>query len=513
MKLTVKTLLFAMTALLVSCSADDNDLRVGRGANDVDNESLLPIKLAVGDIPATRASDGLNQGKLPAGSNVTVVIDGKEYTFQTNADNAELTCVSSPVPYYPLDGSSVMIKAYYPAYSGWYNRTTEWNGGMSFDQSTDANYRISDRMQGTVSSSFLDTNGKVISTQNAVPITFKHLMAKVVLKITQPNDGTKITKVTLNSVKGRYKMCNGEYVANSAYFADNNTAGNYTLYTNTAGATGTVVCAGLFPPQTISKDVNFITVTTNENTIYYKLPQSVNFAAGQQYTYTLSTYVDKSGYKVGNVICTDGTMCEYSRVGDKTPVAVICYIGSDTGSATYKHGLALSLKGGISCKMDPSSSNYKNWDNREVYLNSKDDEYTDIDNIPVEDGLIYSGSPYFDYNSTYLKPYWPPYYYARYGFGTAPLGTSNWFLPSAYQWKQCLLSFGKTCSERYNTLVTFFSERGGEKFNSNYYWTCTRKSKYENWVICNSSVSKNGIELRAWYGVSNSANVRAMLAF
>ena len=46
---------------------------------------------------------------------------------------------------------------------------------------------------------------------------------------------------------------------------------------------------------------------------------------------------------VGQVICSDGTVCNYADKGSKTVVAVIVYKGSDTGNSTYNHGLALAL--------------------------------------------------------------------------------------------------------------------------------------------------------------------------
>ena len=485
--------IFACLVLLTSCAADDDRQGVMTAPHPATNSKPIPIKLSIGQASLTRAADGLNQGKLPAGSNVTVVIDGKEYTFQTNADNAELTCVSDPVPYYPLDGSSVKIKAYYPAYSGWYNRTTEWNGGMSFDQSTDANYRISDRMQGTVSSSFLDTNGKVISTQNAVPITFKHLMAKVVLKITQPNDGTKITKVTLNSVKGRYKMCNGEYVANSAYFADNNTAGNYTLYTNTAGATGTVVCAGLFPPQTISKDVNFITVTTNENTIYYKLPQDHTFEAGKSYEFSLSSYVDKTSFVIGNVICSDGSMMPYKSIGNRTPVAIIVYVGPNTGNANYKHGLALSFKT-VGCRLSNRDGG--------VLLSHPVNMTTsgnvlDI-NPPVEDGSVYMDTQHIRRDGTY-GAWWPPFFHVNDKNPTVPSSnTSGWFLPSAYQWKQVMQAMGKSATDINKKFRSLVSSQGipttvAKDYDASSFWTCTQSGNTSfNYLELSSSTCRFG---------------------
>lgn len=471
MKLTVKPFLFAMTALLVSCSADDNDLRVGRGANDVDNESLLPIKLAVGDIPATRASDGLLAENFPSETGVTLVIDGNEYSYKTNEPGQTMTCTSTTAPFYPIDGKSVSIKAFYPPTGdGWYNRTTIWNWGVSADQSSDANYKSSDKMYATVPSSYsgLDADGKVTPTKDIVPLMFYHLMAKVKLTITTPDANTKIYKVTLNSVKTKYKMDCVNCLAYDAYFDTNNTAGVITVYNNANGATGTVTCAAVFPPQTIGTDVNFITVTTTDGTLYYKLPQSVNFTSGQQYTYTLSTYVDKSGYKVGNVICSDGTFCEYSKVGSKTPVAVVVYVGSNTANDKFKKGIAMSLSdawyGNIHWVSNGASKLYNPIQCQ--YINS------------IEDGYSYFKSPWIDEirsGSLYFGAFHAAYVFnnvSKYK-DLVSKGLSGFFLGSSYQWYQVLQSLGGyNNAEAYNKLNNLFTSVGGKAL-SGYYWTCS----------------------------------------
>lgn len=488
MKLTVKSLVFVIATALAACSADDDTPIGGGGDNPVDSH-LLPIKLAVGDAPQTRAADGLLKDNFPSGTDITVVIDGNDYSYKTNEPGKELTCTNNPIPYYAISGKSVSIKAFYPALQGWYNRTSTWGWSVNADQTSDDSYKWSDKMYATVPSSYsgLDSDGKVTPTKNVVPLKFYHLMAKVQLTITTPDANTKIKKVTLNSVKTGYQMDCVNCRAYDAYFDTNNTAGVITVYNNASGATGTVTCAAVFPPQTIGSDVNFITVTTTDATLYYKLPQSVNFVSGQQYAYKLSTYVDKQEMKYGNVICSDGTMCEYSKRGNRTPVAVIAYVGSNTGNSTYCHGLALALSN----------------DGQFIWSTKNQSAHTikgDRTNYPVEDGNIYRSE---NNNSSY------PAFQAAFNHASTPKNTSGWFLPSVYQWQQVIASVGGTATGLHNLLKACGDNTFQPDAYDKHYATCTEF----DYQWCFFLTFRNDYIMYGVYEKKTARNVRAMLAF
>lgn len=506
-----KCTILACIMLLAACGPDDDKPADSNPSmlEPWQNNTPLPVKLTPGEA-STRAADGLMNGNLPSGTSITVVIDGKEYTYQTNDAQTEMTCITTPAPYYPINGQSISIKAYYPtiASGGWYSSTNTWSWCVDKDQSSDTGYRNSDRMYATVSSGYngLDANGKVKPTSNAVPLTFNHLMAKVVLTITQPDDGTKIKEVALGSVKTGYGMDCVNNRAYNAFFWNTNPSGTITLYNNADGATGTVTCAGVFPPQTIGTDVDFITVTTTENTIFYKLPQSVNFAAGQQHQFKLSSYVDKSGYVVGNVICSDGSMIPYKNIGTRTPVAIIVYVGPNTGNANYKHGLAIALKdSGSNYWKNSSSTTINHTIKWAAFSSGTTYKYVKIpaNDVPVEDGSIYMDSQHLKIVSG-LRAF-PAFYYAKNCGYAEPPKTSGWFLPSAYQWQQAYVALG-------TELFSIMSSKGiPEKVgydisNTSMYWSCTQTNSYQakayrdNTFIDCSQAADNLI-------------VRAMLAF
>lgn len=504
-----KCTLLACIMLLAACGPDDDKPADSNPSmlEPWQNDTLLPVKLTPGEA-STRAADGLMNGNLPSGTDITVVIDGQEYTYQANDAQTEMTCITTPAPYYPINGQSISIKAYYPTIGsgGWYSSTNTWSWCVDKDQSTESGYKNSDRMYATVSSGYsgLDANGKVKPTSNAVPLTFNHLMAKVVLTITQPDDGTKIKEVALGSVKTGYNMDCVNNRAYNAFFWNTNPSGTITLYNNADGATGTVTCAGVFPPQTIGTDVNFISVTTTNNTIYYKLPQSVNFTSGQQYNYALSTYIEKEDVKVGNVICSDGTKCAYSQVGSRTPVAVILYVGKDTGSSTYKHGLALALSN--------VTGSWAKWRHDNSSYITQPVLMTSSSSIPVEDGASYRGDPYDSYNSTYATPSYPAFYYANKNNGTAaPPKTSGWFLPSAYQWNQVMNGIGTTDLERISNWKKILSDTKIGTIGNLYFWTCTEQTTSTSYSFY-FNASDGTIKFVA-ESQTNINYVRAMLAF
>ena len=268
----------------------------------------------------------------------------------------------------------------------------------------------------------------------------------------------------------------------NAFFKDSNPSGTIILYNNANGATGTVTCAGVFPPQTIGTDVDFISVTTTENTIFYKLPQSVNFAAGQQHNYALSTKIDKSGIKVGQVLCSDGTFCDYDKRGNKTPVALVVYVG-DTGNSKYNRGLAMALKNyGYQCQWG-----YAGWTNPKYSSPNT--------SIPGEDGSNYR-------TGKYIEGGYPPFGACVNFSPTAPNNTSGWFLPSADQMSIAVQSLNKNNM----ALKSCFSPVGGTNMSSTY-WTCTEYDYYDAIYFVTSSGSLNHAKKTI------AEYVRAMLAF
>ena len=184
---------------------------------------------------------------------------------------------------------------------------------------------------------------------------------------------------------------------------------------------------------------------------------------------------------IGSVVAADGYV--YATIDDvesasKTAVAKICYVGSETGDATYKHGLALALR---------DVSDIKVWcsQNNNTCLGS---QYTavaeakgDLAGIANTDALV---------NNTHTHAAASA---ARgYNGGTHPTGTSEWFLPSVGQWDK---------------MATAVGDYGKLGLNSGNYWSSTEVDAEHAWAVHvdDGSWSTNNKYWDHW--------VRACLAF
>ena len=158
---------------------------------------------------------------------------------------------------------------------------------------------------------------------------------------------------------------------------------------------------------------------------------------------------------IGSVVAADGYV--YATIDDvdnasKTAVAKICYVGSETGDATYNHGLALAL-----------SNDTKQW--CPAGKKCLDSQYTtvaeakgDLAGIANTDALVghavhihAAASAARGYNS-----------------GTHPYGTSEWFLPSVGQWDK---------------MATAVGDYGKLGLNPGSYWSSTEVDAEHAWSV------------------------------
>lgn len=188
---------------------------------------------------------------------------------------------------------------------------------------------------------------------------------------------------------------------------------------------------------------------------------------------------------IGSVVADDGYV--YATIDDvdkasKTAVAKICYVGSETGDATYKHGLALALRDVSENKSWCSKSNI-------ICLGS---QYTteigakgDLAGIANTDVLV--GTTPHSHGDNAAKA-------ARgYNSGTHPTGTSAWFLPSVGQWDK---------------MVTAVGDYGKLGLYSGYYWSSTEVDADNAWSV---NVNDGSWSTDRKYYSDHS--VRACLAF
>lgn len=220
--------------------------------------------------------------------------------------------------------------------------------------------------------------------------------------------------------------------------------------------------------------------------VWYRVKGSGNYAT----TVAMGPKTVYLRKKPGQVICSNGDIVEYSKLGNRTPVAVVVKWGDDTGSSKFTRGVALALK-------DAGNGSTYKWSTESVLRNPV--QYTT--SYPIESGDSYVSSPYN--TDTY-----PAFKAAINNNGTsAPSGTSGWFLPSIYQWDWILYSMGEATDARCNNLRNYFYTRGGTNLTSGKYILCTEKDKSTNVYV--------DIGNQKWSTQSKSATgyVRAMLLF
>ncbi len=195
------------------------------------------------------------------------------------------------------------------------------------------------------------------------------------------------------------------------------------------------------------------TVTATYTGTKKVIGMTVTKRASLVYPIVISEVTDEA--YIGSVVAADGYV--YATLDDvdnasKTAVAKICYVGSETGDATYKHGLALAL-----------SNDTKQW--CPAGKKCLDSQYTtvaeakgDLAGIANTDALVghavhihAAASAARGYNS-----------------GTHPEGTSEWFLPSVGQWDK---------------MATAVGDYGKLGLNLGYYWSSTEGDAENAWSV------------------------------
>ena len=198
---------------------------------------------------------------------------------------------------------------------------------------------------------------------------------------------------------------------------------------------------------------------------------------------------------VGNVIASNGKCYKNNAAtpGGNTAVAMITYLGNDAETnTTYRNGLALALlDASTSYSGSATWSNYTSatcLSNLYTSWSGTGSATTDMAGIANTDALV-SHKNHSHNAATAARNYkWTI---------SNPTGTSEWFLPSAGQWKKMATAAGS-----YNNLRTNVS------MTKEKYWSSTEYSKSYAWISYDTGTSSYTHPAKG-----NSNQVRACLAF
>ena len=282
-------LIAVATAVITSCSSDVEETIVAEKCPvRLSSKSLTGMTRAGQSVQLTQFDNGQQVGIFLAEDNGS----GTAVTTGTNvtAYDQPLTYVSNGsggltnTQYWPQDGNGLHIFGVYPlaaATTAASYSATDVSFSVQADQTTDANYMLSDLMTG------LPTDGNpVVRTTSAVPLTFTHLLTKINVNLTAGDGftqaeiddavvsilGTKLT--TTFDVQGKtVGSASGDATAIAA---------------GTGAATSAIIV-----PQTLAAGASFIQVAVGGGNYIYKLDAATTFAAKNRYTFNLT--VNKTG--------------------------------------------------------------------------------------------------------------------------------------------------------------------------------------------------------------------------
>ena len=279
---------------LTGCSnelAEQQQAGAAGGAAGATEVEIVPS--FVGQVSGlTRAADNLNTSTTGFSSTTEtarIFVDGGSYdaTFTEYAYTGNGTSLTAPTPAptFPVQSTVTSVNVY-----GWYPALdTSKSFSIQGDQSSDAYYVKSDLMLANQvqCEREVDSSDKTAwRVKTAAALQFRHVMAKA--KITFKSvDGTKITAVKLKNIYPTVAIDDATKTA-LAIGAASGSAGDVTLWTGEKTDNTDQVACGVFPPQSIAANTNFIEVVTDAGSVYYTVGAAAKaFEGGKEYAVTI----------------------------------------------------------------------------------------------------------------------------------------------------------------------------------------------------------------------------------
>ena len=335
-----KGLLFLLPMMMAACSADEliemSDSVVRNGGDSQVTEEMMPVPFLIGidedgSIPldsdaATRAGTGVQASTFAYATSAESWSkvglfwdkgDNTAYTAYVYNTTANSTNLSGNAIYF-ASSSQTMCNIYgvYP-----YDSSNTASFSIQTNQATDVNYAKSDLLlitaPGTSTRSRKDGGTTTWNDASNAAVTFKHVMAKMILNVTA-GTGVTISKVELlnvmptvdftttgnNTTTDGLTRSDSKKVTAVGLKLQGSTAGQYargsagavTVH-STSFTNSTQNVAAVIPPQNISG--NFIKITTTAGDVYYDLGSTAKtFTGGQTYTVTLNVTQQQVGKTV-----------------------------------------------------------------------------------------------------------------------------------------------------------------------------------------------------------------------
>ena len=268
----------ACTAAILTTAACSTDI------SPVDDPGEVKIMLTANVGSTTRTTTtNLNVSHIAQGTdNVGVFIqkegatsaDGLLYNIAYSSDGSGGLTASTSSIYFPMDGSRVNIYACAPRIS-----TSSPDENVTFsiatNQSSDADYIASDLMIG------LPAKNPVAKTTSAIPLTFGHKMAKIIVDFTGLSED--LTGLTLTTCD-LFTSANVNIKNNTITTDESATKQPITIASIDAQKTAACV----IPPQKVAAGTKLLCLDYHGIKTYYTTPADITFESGKVYTFNMS---------------------------------------------------------------------------------------------------------------------------------------------------------------------------------------------------------------------------------
>ena len=323
----------ALTVLLAACSGDEAE---GPSTETLPYGPALTLTTSLEGATRAVGTDNLqNSGAFASGEQVDVyLVDGNDDESGT-PDDTHWTTYTKPIVYtadgsgnleyaatlfWPMDGHGLKVWGVYPTGSADGSALTKTAGdypvydfSVQADQSAVADYRRSDLMVGqplksdqSAANPLAPLDATYRWSYYPVPLTFRHLLSKVVVNIQNQTGVTAFSAVELSTAtvtlhgaknKARFSVAGQTLIENGAgsglYAYDSDETIVTARQTATDATTGSLLYTGtqvaaVLVPQVIAADTEFIQITIGNSVFVLTLAADRLLAPGKVYTYTVA---------------------------------------------------------------------------------------------------------------------------------------------------------------------------------------------------------------------------------
>ncbi len=304
----------AASASLALTSCNKDDIRYDDGQLRLSTANVISETKAGTDLQSTQfasgekvgiflVEDGGNGSPATSGTDVTVYNSGAALEYSADGSGN-----LSNVQYWPTNGKGLYIYGVYPmaaATSAAKYDAQSVSFSVKDDQSSDDGYKASDLMTGVPESN------PVTRTTSAVPLTFTHLLTKIKITL-KPGVGFDGSDGSVSGLSNVKVSILGTKIATAFSVGKTDLAAASGDVTPIVACTdrscesgGSIACAAIIVPQTVSSGSEFIKVEVGGGSYVYKLDNSDKTFEGQK-VYEYEITVKKTGLTVTSAI-TDWT--------------------------------------------------------------------------------------------------------------------------------------------------------------------------------------------------------------